>query len=411
MNLATADSITYASWLTGNWNRLIQEGNEALAQGIDFYYLRYRLGVAWFEKGDYHRAIHHFEHAWAANPYDIILQEYLYYAYLFAGRHAEARILAASFPEELKVKTQAGNPKWLSRVDVFVNFNRAQTASLTDNYPVQTIPALDGSQFISQGHDYYYLGLRHEMGARLAIYHAYSALDKKQFIFSRSGETSVALPESDSRLRQYYLALGLRAAKNLETLAGFHWVNIRYSLLTGVDVSESDYVLFAGLQKRLSHLTLGGAFYYGTLNNQQQYQKDLKLVYYPYGNNRLYTVTLLSHQTETGSARVARNTWVLDQQAGLRITPFLWAEAYATFGDMENFLMNEGAVVFNGLDVVRRRYGARLLAYPGRRLGISLDYTWFQNQSAYVPAEIPGEFYNTIKFTNQSITAGLSWNL
>ena len=58
-----ADIKTYQNFIDGDWDLLIQEGNQALKQGLDFYYLRYRLGVAYYMKKNYIKALKHFEQA------------------------------------------------------------------------------------------------------------------------------------------------------------------------------------------------------------------------------------------------------------------------------------------------------------------------------------------------------------
>ena len=50
------DAATYELWLEQDWDALIETGNRALKNGFDFYYLRYRLGIAYHEKQNYQRA-------------------------------------------------------------------------------------------------------------------------------------------------------------------------------------------------------------------------------------------------------------------------------------------------------------------------------------------------------------------
>ena len=41
-----ADIQTYDLYTLAKWDELIDAGNKALSKGIDFYYLRMRLGIA-----------------------------------------------------------------------------------------------------------------------------------------------------------------------------------------------------------------------------------------------------------------------------------------------------------------------------------------------------------------------------
>ena len=43
------DSATYAQYLAGDWSTLVHEGKQAISQGVDYYYLRMRVGIAFYE--------------------------------------------------------------------------------------------------------------------------------------------------------------------------------------------------------------------------------------------------------------------------------------------------------------------------------------------------------------------------
>ncbi|MDA3894242.1 MAG: tetratricopeptide repeat protein, partial [Salinivirgaceae bacterium] len=67
-NATTIDKDTYILWLAKDWDRLITIGKTAIKNEVDFYYLRVRMGIAYFEKKNYHKAIYHFEKAYKFNP-------------------------------------------------------------------------------------------------------------------------------------------------------------------------------------------------------------------------------------------------------------------------------------------------------------------------------------------------------
>jgi len=93
---ATVESRSYVFFTQGDWDELISFGNTALSKGFDYYYLRYRLGVACFSEKKYRQAQNHFEKAVAFNSTDEAM-EYLYYCYLYIGQYERARWLTKSF--------------------------------------------------------------------------------------------------------------------------------------------------------------------------------------------------------------------------------------------------------------------------------------------------------------------------
>ena len=57
----SVDSTTYKYYNSGNWDKLIETGKDAIASGIDYKFLRQRLGYAYFSKGNYFNSRANFE--------------------------------------------------------------------------------------------------------------------------------------------------------------------------------------------------------------------------------------------------------------------------------------------------------------------------------------------------------------
>ncbi len=53
--------ITYQYYLEQKWDSIIIIGKQAIKSDIDFYYLRYRMGRAYFQTENYALAILNFE--------------------------------------------------------------------------------------------------------------------------------------------------------------------------------------------------------------------------------------------------------------------------------------------------------------------------------------------------------------
>ena len=83
MNFTSLDKQTYELYLDKNWKDLISLGKNGLEKGFDYFYLRMRIGIAYYELANYHRAIPHFRKAQLFNSKDQFANEYLYYSYLF----------------------------------------------------------------------------------------------------------------------------------------------------------------------------------------------------------------------------------------------------------------------------------------------------------------------------------------
>jgi len=95
------DKITYEAYLKGDWKEVITTGKEALREGIDYYYLRMRLGIACFSRKKYQQAIPHFRKALEYSKGDVVALRYLYYSYLYSGRDADRHALMHHMPVNL----------------------------------------------------------------------------------------------------------------------------------------------------------------------------------------------------------------------------------------------------------------------------------------------------------------------
>lgn len=414
LSMPEVDEKTYALWSEKNWSGLIALGRDALKQGIDFYYLRVRLGIAYYEKENYHQAITHFKKAYSANPHEAYLNEYLYYAYLFSGRNEEALRVAASFPQEWKDKTGAG-VRFMDGLYAFYGTNFLDN-DITASYSIELDPLVNGSQVISKKYSFVNLGLKHRLTPSFSIDHSYTGLKKTNFVYYQKDGATGSKPEHTTTLNQYFVAGNLRVARNLNLRAGLHYVNTSYPVETlvfgqgrysvrNVTISESDYVGLFSLEWRTSYLAAGGAYYHGGLNNARQDQTDLSVILYPFGNSHFYTISTVSLQSEKQDDLMEQRI-IFNQEAGLRITRWMWAEGGATWGDLHNYVAGGGAVIYNSFETIRKKRGGRLILYPGKRWELRLDYSWKENESYFI-TDSSGENTNRQTYVNHSLTAGL----
>jgi tetratricopeptide (TPR) repeat protein len=414
------DARTYALWQSGDWNGLIAEGRSALRNGIDFYYLRYRLGVAWYEKGNYQLAIRHFNRATDSDFSDITLKEYLYYANLFAGRRIEAAIIADGFPLSLQRKTGTEPGAGIRRLDLFLNLNNGAGNKLVSSHDPGGESAAGGSQSLSGRHGFVSVGLLQKASGRFWLYHAYSGMIKQNNLYLQTPGIPLSREKSTVYLNQYYLSGTWRAARNLELYTGFHYLNISFPaeqtvFRRGISYSvttrnfEHDYLFFAGIRRHFTGFTLSYSPQISNLNNSVQYQQDLMAVFYPAGNLNLYFLTTLSHQNGALPGLSRANRLVADQLAGARLIPFLWLEAYVSLGTIHNFTTQSGLVVYNNSDIISQRLGGRALFYPGKKWLLRVDYTRYENESTYITPTGASDSSGRVLYNSYSLTFGISW--
>ena len=93
LDFTTVDMLTYRCYMEKKWDSVIVVGKQALRQDIDYYYLRVRLGIAYFEKSDYFPSATHLKKARQFNSGDPYVADYLYRALVYTNRTGEAGLL------------------------------------------------------------------------------------------------------------------------------------------------------------------------------------------------------------------------------------------------------------------------------------------------------------------------------
>lgn len=104
LSYAQSDRETYSLYMQGKWEELIEKGKQALKNRIDYYYLRVRMGVAYYYLGKYKLAIRHLRKAYNTNPDDPFVNQYLAYSYLAMGDLERAYSHFKRLPEHVRSK-------------------------------------------------------------------------------------------------------------------------------------------------------------------------------------------------------------------------------------------------------------------------------------------------------------------
>ncbi|VAW25639.1 hypothetical protein MNBD_BACTEROID04-1488, partial [hydrothermal vent metagenome] len=119
LSFKQVDSTSYALYLKQDWKSLITLGKKSRAEGIDFYYLKVRMGIAYYKEGKMLSAIKFLEEANKVDSYDVVVQEYLYWAYRYGGLVLESRLFYAKMSKILQNKIKLNLP-FVTAIDLSV---------------------------------------------------------------------------------------------------------------------------------------------------------------------------------------------------------------------------------------------------------------------------------------------------
>ena len=471
LDFTTVDMLTYRFYQEKKWDSVIVIGKQALRQDIDYYYLRARLGIAYFEKADYFPAATHLKKARQFNAGDPMVGDYLYRAYIYTNRTDEARILRASMPGEDR-DTSLLSHGFLERV----HFESGYTIS-SDKTPgnLTTLMGDDsiyGEQDLYGNSLYSNLGLKLRVAKRVELTLAYNYLNfskTKYFQYGRSEahRDSISIqPLSNDYFYSYPFKIHDTAFKynvsqneayfqvkailpwGIKVMPAFHWINVKYKTTDASyrtdtitdtayyskidltyhlfrypalvysfeqkDTSFNNYVASLGISKDLGifNVLLSGSW--SNLNGKTQKQIGLSLTYYPLGNLNFYGTT-----TATGFLQKSNKRLLLSQVLGAKITPWMWGEANFYYGDYTNANIFNGSIVYNNSDIIDYRGGATLVFVVGKHIQLSLIYQYFRKESQqiyYIKTQDPitkeikeVQQYKNNPYNTNTIIGGITW--
>ena len=426
-NFTSLDKQTYELYLEKNWKDLISLGKNGLDNGIDYFYLRMRIGIAYYELGNYCRAIPHFRKALVFNSKDLFANEYLYYSYLFSGRNADAINLSEKFGSKLKNKLKIKKATRLKSISIYntYSFNTNQEKLDDFNIPFEVTTTL-GWQDIKLHYNLIQLNFEHMISSRLSVSHGYGYLTKQRYHLVQIDGTSWTYPDENYKQIQAYVSGNMLITTGLTAGFTLHYINLRPLIYlentggagmgTGLIYSEinpsHNFAGYFSLSKNLGFFTVGLGLGAANLNDNMQFQKDLLFSVFPLGNLDFYLSSKATHHSDFLNLDNPVNNWIFEQKIGIKIFNPDWIELYGAFGEKSDFLDYNGTVIYNEFNPLTGDMGFNLIISPGKT-GVQL-YLNYRNQTTrssfnYYSDNTINTINNT-DFNTQTITGGIKWN-
>ncbi|MBC8486464.1 MAG: hypothetical protein H8D45_10540 [Bacteroidetes bacterium] len=454
LNSKTIDKKTYRLYLQKNWDSLIIISKQALKENIDYFYLRMRIGIAFYEIDNYRKAAYQFEKAIKFNTNDQSTLEYLYYCYLNTNRDLEANELSEHFSESLQQKIKPDPNRIINNIYFGTGPTFSNNISKNKRRNLMGRDSIYGEQDLNDNKYYLQLGLRQYIGKRFSVYLGYTNLTISKLkqiqapeIVKTGYDTILyngsyyvdTLYKRNSNMynqnyklyqNQVYINANIALGKGFTLIPAFHWINVRYNTIYAnikmkyaqsydtipsipvysikqKDTSFNNYVASLALYKNISVFNLGLFGSYSNLNNKNQYQLGTLFTWFPKGNLDFYTTsTLVSAWGEQ------KNRFVFEQLAGVKVSPKIWTEGFITIGEMINYNEKNGFIVHNLGDKIKFRAGTNLIITLSHKIELSLRYQFF-NEECYLIRYNGENSYKTIgsDYQNNTITGGLKWKL
>ena len=428
LSFKQVDTTTYQSYLHKDWKSVIKVGNQALQQNIDYYFLRMRLGIAYYERKNFRKSIIHFTKAMQMSPDEVVATEYLYFAYKAIGNDIQAmRTLNQSHTKfsqkQLNKQTifQDVYSFYSTRIYDADQLEGANLLAYQDEIQARGKPIYT-NQYIPKTYQNFQLGttVRFSPSWRLGISYQYFKTSSEQYIldpFQKITEDSKVIQ------KQWNINNTLALGNKIQASVFLSYLSQKYNYIyPNTSVFPANYETVSNASNK--NLLLGIA-----LSRQQTYfdislsasvmtatdpsnQFDLGLSIYPFGNRKLSLESRISSLLADTTGRHLIVSEELSYSPHERILLSL----SGNWGDMRNWNTNNGYNVYNGIYNLSALYQAKLTVRVVKKLYFKLFYEYMENssniwsKSLFTSDEndIPQVITNN-KFYTHSIIGGLVW--
>lgn len=409
-DLINSDISTYRQYMNMQWDSLIDEGNRYIKKGIDYYYLRARLGVAYYVKQNYVKAIKHFKKARELNPGDQFAIEYLYLANLYYGDDFEAKIYASQLTparkQELGIKSSFIEGY---SADVTYSFSPDKKISAVNNLAVSGVQQLPNN-FTNAN-----LTLKEMPGKRIKLVEGYTFLYKNSDYYEKTGSSS-DFYSSYILQNQVFASAIYYPGKGWQIVAAYHpiWISIPYTTTAGNGQGRksatsystlSNYSFSGSIAKSFGYFNLGYTYTGSELNYFKQQQHTFNFGIFPLGNLNLYLLNRFIFQDDKTFPDT--KSFVVGETLGFKVNKHFWAEANLLAGNIRNMSDYGSYIIYNDVNTLKLKSGVSLLFPLNSGKIISIRANYANGESNFSDASIN----NTVKYSSVSITGGISWNL
>jgi tetratricopeptide (TPR) repeat protein len=420
LNYMSVDKQSYELFQNKKWPELIQFSEKVRRNGIDFFFLQVRTGIALYNEKKYRKATDFFLQAYSNDQSFEWLQEYIYYSLFYSGRYPEAIKYASLFSNAVQEKIGFKN-SGVTRL--------AYEGGFSSNPDFDQQKTRDFSREVDLGNDYgsgYFLknysfhsfDLSHKISPKLTLNHNITNLSvNREAVLNWGGQSSSPVKINQF---QYFInpvwtigkKLNISSSLNLTFGSGdlySGWLNrdsSKYFILSST--KYTDAVFSTAVWSNFGNFAPGFEINAGDVNGSTFAQVSAWITYYPLSNAKLYLTPRIYFKTGTGANSSGYNA--LGLSGGVQLWKVHLNGQYL-FGDMENFVESAGYVISNFPGKSDRKITGSLYFPLGKKSQVVFRYI---NQNVLEEYQVYTDGIKTksleYNYLKQTITTGISWN-
>ena len=419
LNYKDVDVKSYELFIGEKWPELIEFSSEARKQGIDFYYLQVRTGIAWYNQKRYRNASEWFLKAYSNDTWSEWLQEYLYYSLLFSGRILEANKHAGLFSEEVKEKI-GFRPKEVTRFAYETGYSFNPDFENLKTHPFSTEINLGsdyGEGYFFKNYSFHSFDLSHRINPNFMLNHNFTYIKvNREAVINWAGQTS---SPAGVNQYQYFINPVWVIGKKLNISSSLNLIFGSRDIYTGYERGSvktwylaksnyTDFVFSTAVWSDYGNFSPGLEINAGNLNNSQLTQISTWITYYPLSNSRLYFTPRVYFNSGSGTNGFGYSAMGIS--GGMQFGPIhFYGESL--FGEMENFIESGGYVISNFPGKSDRKLMGSVYFPVGKKCQIVFRYINRRMTEKY-QAYSNGVKSNFLEYhySQNTTTGGISWN-
>ncbi len=464
LDYKTVDSISLESYYKKDWRSLEAIGKQSLNAGVDYYYLRMRLGIAAYEQKKFTVAERHFRKALEFNKYDPTAQSYLTGALLETFRLTEAgSVFKRSIPT---AKEFVPIKEGFSVNSVHADFGMI-VRNENDNLGFKKLAgdsSVFGQQRIYGDSKIIDAGTFLQLKPNLLCYVGFQWIDTKAtdrfaYIENNLEQDSAVLfdwgsayyysidttqktknTEHQILQRSAYLQTRWSPSSRLTLTAAAHLIRLDQTQTIAINdsfpVTDTAYYIsfYDSTGLYTTHLnrtvfledtilnydwsvSLNARYTFGRIattlganiahiNEGIIKQFSVGLVYLPFGNPSLYSQTEL-----IGVKDNSETNFILKQMIGGKITDRFWLDVGLMIGKINRYSDQYSYIIFNNPEMIRLRIEPTLYCVITKHLQLQLRYKYQRSESYYYTFTSPDLQFTENKINNHAyaIIGGIKW--
>jgi len=415
LNYIEVDKKTFELHEQQKWNELIEYSAIARKQGMDFFYLQARTGIAYFKLKKFRIASDWFLKAWENDQSFEWLQEYLYFSLIFSGRATEASKLAAGFTPTLKKKINFQYMKPLrAALEIGYSFNPDLEKLTSASHHIQAnVGDNYGEAFYLKNYNFESFDYIHQIAPGVNLNHnfTHTGVNREEQVYWGSLNS---FPINIHQF-QYFLSPHFVLGEKLyvSTSVNLAWGNT--NLLIGdynpntfytSNFKYFDYIFSAAIWSHFGNFSPGIEINQANIYDVNRTKISARVTVYPLSNTKLYFTPRVHFKTDI-EGNIGYNAFGI--LGGVQLGQIHFIGHYLN-GDMKNFVESAGYVIGNFPGKSSRKYTGSLYFPAGKKYQFVVRYInqdVIEKYQVYVDAVQSSSI--EYKYIKHTLTGGISW--